>query len=242
MPWINSDIKFTAQHHAMLFTNIAKEVIEKIGEENGKKLIGRAVRKYGRQRGKRMALRAHKNGHALSVANYFAYGEWEVPKDEMDFKLIEKNPDARLNIFKCPWHSVWKENNLLEYGKYFCQEIDAALVNGFNPDLEIKVNSTQTNGGELCEFVFKNAELNFLKIIGLAYKKKINPGAAAIMPWEYHTGHLFKTLGEVIKQELGAEAEIIMENALTNFSNFSSKDHIEIIKKYLDINFDKLPQ
>ncbi|MDX2443497.1 MAG: hypothetical protein QNK30_06820, partial [Bacteroidales bacterium] len=50
------------------------------------------------------------------VANYFAYGEWEVPKYEMDFKLIEKNPDARLNIFKCPWHAVWKENNLLQYG------------------------------------------------------------------------------------------------------------------------------
>jgi len=179
----------------LLFTSISKEVIDKIGEKNGEKLIRKAVRKYGQQRGKRMALRAKKNGHDLTVANYFAYGEWEVPKYEMDFKLIEKNPDARLNIFKCPWYAVWKENNLLQYGKYFCKEIDIALVNGFNPELELKVNSTQTNG-------------------------------------------------EVIKHELGPApaADVIMENALTNFVKFSSKDHIEIIKKYLNTDFDKLPQ
>jgi len=238
----NGKNMFTAQHHALLFTSISKGVITKIGEKNGEKLLRKAVRKYGQQRGKRMALRAKKNGHDLTVANYFAYGEWEVPKDEMDFKLIEKKPDARLNIFKCPWCDVWKENSLLEYGKYFCKEIDTALVNGFNPDLELKVNSTQTNGEELCDFVFKDAEFTFFKMLNLVYKKKIKPGASAIMPWEYHTGHLFKTVGEVIKHELGAAADVIMETALTNFVQFSSKNHIEIIKKYLDTDFDKLPQ
>lgn len=238
----NDDNIFTAQHHALLFTSISKIVIHKIGEENGEKLIRKAVKKYGQQRGKRMALRARNNGHDLSVANYFAYGEWELPKGEMDFKLIEKKPDARLNIFKCPWYAAWKENNLLEYGKYFCKEVDTALVKGFNPDLEIKVNSTQTNGEELCDFVFKDAEITFFKLLNLVYKKKIKPGASAIMPWEYHAGHLFKTVGEVIKHELGTAADEIMENALTDFVKFSSKGHIEIIKKYLDMDFDKLPQ
>jgi hypothetical protein len=91
MPQSNVDIKFTAQLHGLLFTSISKEVINKIGEENGEKLIRKAVRKYGQQRGKRMALRANNNGHDLTVANYFVYGEWEVPKDEMNSKMIEKN-------------------------------------------------------------------------------------------------------------------------------------------------------
>jgi len=234
MSGIIGDNKFTAQHHALLFTSISKQVINQLGKKKGKQLLRKAVRRYGQQRGKRMALRAEKNGHELTVDSYLAYGEWDVPKDEMNSKFTELNSDARLNIFKCPWHTVWKENNLLEYGKYYCEEIDTALIDGFNPDLEIKINSIQTNGDEHCDFIFKNAALTF--------SKKIKPGTNAIMPWEYHTGHLFKTVGEVIKQEFGTTAEIIMENALINFVNFSSKGHIEIIKKYLDSNFDELPR
>lgn len=49
MPKTYRDI-FTAQHHALLFTGISKEVIDKIGK---------------------------KNGHDLTVANYFAYGDRE---------------------------------------------------------------------------------------------------------------------------------------------------------------------
>jgi hypothetical protein len=71
MPKAYRDNIFTAQHHALLFTSISKEVIDKIGEKNGEKLLGKAVMKYGQQRGKRMALRAKKNGHDLTIANYF---------------------------------------------------------------------------------------------------------------------------------------------------------------------------
>jgi len=237
----NKNIKFTAQLHALLFSSIVKAIFNHSGKEKGKSIICKAVKQYGQQRGKRMALRAQKNGHDLDVASYFAYGEWEVPKDDMDLKLIEKVPNVRLNIYKCPWHTVWKDNNLLEYGKYFCKDIDAALVYGFNPELDIKINSTQSYGNDLCDFVFKNGDLNFFKIFGLVYKKKIKPGKTAIMPWEYHIGHLFKTMAEVIKQDLGTTADNIMENALTDFVKFCSTDHIEVIKKYENTDFDILP-
>ncbi len=233
MSGIIGDNKFTAQHHALLFTSISKQAIHQLGKKKGEQILRKAVRRYGQQRGKRMALRAEKNGHALTVESYLAYGEWEVSKDEMNSKLTQIDSDARLNIFKCPWHTVWKENNLLEYGKYYCEEIDTALVHGFNPDLGIKIYSIQTNGDEHCDFIFRNSRHTF--------SKKLKPGSNTIMPWDYHTGHLFKTVGDVIKQEFGTAAEMIMENALTNFINFSSKEHIEIVKKYLNSNFDELP-
>jgi hypothetical protein len=236
----HQDIQFTAHHHALLFSSIAKSVICCLDEEKGEILIRKAVRKYGQQRGKRMALRAEKNGHDLTFANYFAYGEWEVPKNEMDFKLVERNPHARLNVFKCPWYVIWKENNLLDYGRYFCQEIDAALVKGFNPGLEMEISSTRTNDGVPCDFIFKDAGLSFFKLLGLAYKKKIRPGKKAVMDWEYHTGHLYKTLKDVISQAAGDKADEIMENALKDFSSFFSENHIAAIKKYRDTDFDKI--
>jgi len=57
------EIRFTAQHHALLFTCMSKSVIMQAGEKDGAQIIRNAVRKYGEQRGLRMALRAKKNGH-----------------------------------------------------------------------------------------------------------------------------------------------------------------------------------
>ena len=233
-------IQFTARHHALLFVCVAKSVIKGIGDEKGETLIRKAVRKYGEQRGKRMALRAKEYGHDLTMDNYLAYGEWEVPKNDMDFKLTEKNPHARLIVYKCPWYETWKENNLLDYGQYFCKEIDAALVRGFNPDLVLEVNSTQTNDKKPCDFLFKDAGLSFFKILGLVYKKKINPGKKVIMPWEYHTGHLYKTMGEVIRQELGDQVDKIMETALNDFISYYSEKYIAVIKKYQDTDFEQI--
>ena len=128
-----------------------------------------------------------------------------------------------------------------EYGKYFCQEIDEALVHGFNPDLVIRVNSTRTNGGEVCDFVFRDAGLSFFKFLGLAFKKKVRPGKNAAMPWEYHCGHLYKTMGQVICQELGENADTVMANALKHAKAFFSENQISAIMSYKNTDFETLP-
>jgi len=235
-------IQFTASHHALLFSSIAQSVFSHLEKEKGEILIRNAVRKYGHQRGRRMALRAQKNGHALTMANYFAYGEWEVGKNEMDARLKEKTPHARLNVFTCPWYVTWKERNLLAHGKYFCKEIDIALVKGFNPDLKIEIKSTQTNDGIPCDFIFRDAGLSWGKLLKLAYRKKFFPGRQAIMPWEYHIGHLYKTLGDEIRQTASNMADQILNTALDEFASLFSREHITWIKKYQNTDFDTLPQ
>ncbi len=128
MESIDRNIQFTASHHALFFACVARSVIKEAGKEKSEAIIRKAVREYGEQRGRRMALRAKAYGYDLTIDNYFAFGEWEVPKSDMDFKLSEKNPHARLMVYKCPWYETWKDSNLLDYGKFFCKEIDAALV------------------------------------------------------------------------------------------------------------------
>lgn len=234
-------MEMTARDHAQLFAAISKSAIQEIGAAKAEPLIRQAVREYGRQRGKRMALRAKEYGHALTMENYFAYGEWAVPKNEMHFKFVEKTPHARMQIYRCPWYETWKENHALEFGKYFCQEIDEALVRGFNPDLVLQVNSTRTNGGEVCDFVFRDAGLSFFKFLGLAFKKKIRPGKAAVMPWEYHCGHLYKTMGRALRRELGERADRVMDHALKDAQSFFDDEQITTIKAYQDTDFETLP-
>ncbi len=105
----------------------------------------------------------------------------------------------------------------------------------------LEVNSTQTNDKKPCDFLFKDAKLSFIKMIGLAYKKKIKLGRKIIMPWEYHTGHLYKTLDEVIRQELGGKAEEIMESALNAFAVYYDRKCVEVLKKYQNTDFEQIP-
>lgn len=238
---LTPSVEFTAAHHAMLFASISKAAILQAGREKGEPVIREAVRTYGRQRGGRMALRARRNSHPLTVDTYFAYGEWAVPKGEMDFKLVQRRPHARLNVFKCPWHDIWKKEDALDFGRYFCMEIDAALVRGFNPELEFEVRETRTNGGACCDFLFKDADLTLGRMLGIVYKKKFRPGKSAVMPWEYHAGHLFKTMSDTVKKELPAHSDTILKTALKDFSGYASKRHIRTLEKFSETDFSLLP-
>ena len=61
------------------------------------------------------------------------------------------------------------------------------------------------------------------------------------MPWKYHTGHLYKTMVDVIRPALGDRADGILENALNDFAAFFSGKHIAAIKKYQRTDFEQLP-
>ena len=65
--------EFTPTHHALMVAWISRAVVDAVGGDEGERIIRRAVVKYGNQRGRRMAMRAEANGHALTMANYFAY-------------------------------------------------------------------------------------------------------------------------------------------------------------------------
>jgi len=103
------------------------------------------------------------------------------------------------------------------------------------------VNSTRTNGGEVCDFVFRDAGLSFFKFLGLAFKKKVRPGKNAVMPWEYHCGHLYKTMGQALRRELGEPADRIMGHALKDAQAFFNDEQITTIKAYQNTDFESLP-
>ena len=122
------------------------------------------------------------------------------------------------------------------------REIDAALVRGFNPALVIEVNSTQTNDNKPCDFLFRDSGFSIFKLMGVLYKKKVRPGKKAIMPWNYHTGHLYKIMAEVIEQDCSDKKDEMMAEALNYFALFFDEKHIVAIKKYQTTDFEQLPE
>jgi hypothetical protein len=234
--------KFTEAHQAMLFAYLSRAVIESIGEKEGEPIIRKGVIKYGMQRGRRMALRAKSYGHPLTMDNYIAYVEWKPSKGKMESKLLEKSPNSRLHVYKCPWHTAWEKSDLMRYGKYFCMEVDEALVKGFNENLRIDVNGTRPNGAKHCDFVFYDTYLKGFNLLKLITKKMIRPGKKAIMSWEYHCGNLYKTIREVIIEEIGDNANSILNRALEDFANEYDEESVNVITSYKDTNFNEVPE
>ena len=232
---------FTPTHHALMMGWISKAVVEAVGEEEGERVIRKAVVEYGNQRGRRMAMRAEANGHPRTFANYVSYVEAKLPMRDFKMEFLERSPDLRGRTSRCPHSDAWAENDLMQYGRFFCMEIDKALVQGFNEDLVLEVNGTLSDGAEYCDMTFREADFTLKKMAGVAWKKVVRPGRTAVMPWEYHVGHLYKTLAEVITEELGEQASNVMAAALEDFTARYGEAATATVLSYHDTDFDQLP-
>lgn len=220
---------FTARHHALLFAWMARALIARVGAEKGEAVMRQAVRRYGEERGHRMALRAEADGERLSMVNYLAYGEWSADAGEIEQAIAEEGADVRMTVHRCPWHAAWVENNLMRYGRLYCLEIDEALVRGFNATLRLDVARTRPNDGESCEFVFREVDGR-------------GPRRGRVMPWAYHVGHLYKTVGKVMAQEVGTAGREVATEALEAFAERYGEEAAEVVLGYADVGFGQLAE
>jgi hypothetical protein len=234
---------FTATHHALLFAYLSRAIVQRVGAQRGEQIIRKAVRRYGGQRGRRMALRARANGDPQDMVNYFVYGEWEAAEGEMVQEYKTTSPDAEMLVHKCIWYDAWKAADLLEFGRYYCLEIDEALLQGYNPVLRMSVQGTQSNGAPYCAFTFHAHpdDLNPENRERAAHKKAAVTHSA-VMPWAYHCGHLYKTVREVFTAEIGDHGRAATEQALKDFAGRLGAEAAEVVKSYQDVNYNLLPE
>ncbi|QTQ13362.1 L-2-amino-thiazoline-4-carboxylic acid hydrolase [Treponema parvum] len=191
-----------ARNHAFIYGVIAEETLK--NDARNEEALIKGIITYGNQRGARMAQLAVMNGKELSMKNYLAFGEWAPAAGEMDVRIAESSPDAVWNVYKCPWNAEWKEKNMLKMGELYCKYVDAALVKGFNNDLELGLDTNQSKGDEFCYFKWNGADMTEEnKKDNVDIQKKL--GDTRIRLWEYHCGHIYKTLKETLTNEIGTE-------------------------------------
>ncbi len=221
----------TIEQHAIMFALISKHAIELCGEK-GKEAILLAMTVYGNERGKRMAARALARGDALNVITSQAYGEW-VPDyaGQMVFGRISGEPTLRTFISKCAWCEAWEKHNLLEYGKLYCVDVDNAVFQGFNAEfLCTPLTKSMSFGGERCEFDWGQA---FTQEDSRALEaKRAELGKSCVKDFNYHTAHLYVSLGQSLAQELGTASQQIMEKALEEFVHIFGKAYADAFEPH----------
>ncbi len=231
---------FNERNHAFLVCSYYKALKEKFGEKGIQTFI-KATKKYAEQRGHRMALRVKEHGFDNDYPSYLTHSEWVKTPEEFDVKFIENvEGDVVTDTRKCPWHTQFKEMNMIECGVIYCQYIDKHLVKGFNPNLGFNV-SKQLYSSEICELCFQKANVNKdrVKVMKESSKKY---GKSNTMPFDYHTGHLYKTFKEVILEDFSLEGQLVVDQAINDFKIKYGKEALDEILKFEDTDFDKLPQ
>jgi len=218
----------TIEHHAVLFALFAKYTIDSFGEK-GKDTIFIGIENYGHERGNRMAERAIANGDALDFINSQAYGEWVPEKDEMEFAILKTEPELVSTVTKCEWCSSWKRYNLLNYGKYYCINIDAAVFNGFNKKFHMEASSNLSFGADHCEFHWENPmhEEDMIKLT----QKRAELGTSCIRDFNFHTAHLLYSMSETLKNKLGKDGISIISQVLEKYIELFGKEYLDVLKR-----------
>ncbi|MCP1100832.1 hypothetical protein M2454_000038 [Aequitasia blattaphilus] len=224
-----TEINCKIEHHAVLFAYLSKRTFEK-RPQDGEKVILKAMTIYGKERGARMAGNALANGDHLSTAMSQVYGEWVPDYDgQMDFGRMQTTPTLQTYIAKCAWCDAWEKHNLMEYGKYYCSNIDNAWYQGFNPDnVCTQLTPPMSWGGQRCEFDWQNPitdeELIYLN------EKKTALGDSCIKDFNFHTAHLLYSISRTLKKELGEDATEIIENAKKDYINTFGQEYLDVLK------------
>ncbi|BCZ44549.1 hypothetical protein psyc5s11_06160 [Clostridium gelidum] len=220
------NIYCTIENHAILFALFAKYTIESLPEK-GKDVIYTSIENYGHERGKRMAERAITNGDALDFVNSQAYGEWVPEKGQMGFGIIRMEPEYISNVTKCEWCTAWKKYNLLDYGKYYCINIDSAVFNGFNEKFHMKATSNLSSGADHCEFHWGNP-MNEEDVIKLA-NKKAELGNSCTRDFNFHTAHLLYSMSETLKNKLDEDGKSIINKVVEKYVELFGEEYLSVL-------------
>ncbi len=227
-------------HHALLMAWIAREAIQTFGELPADDLLREAIRRYGQQRGRRMAQRASARGLPLDWVSYLAYREWIAPESPHTSEIVALVPQLHMQIARCPWNDAWQAEGLARYGHRYCRDIDRAIVQGFSPALELSVSRLLPAGDPCCEFVYIGFGMGSEEEARLACLQA-ELGDSATLPWSYHVGHLYWTTQNVLAEHTGAAGVAIAQRALATLEERFGAELAQIVKDQASVDYATVP-
>ena len=209
--------QFYMEEHAVLYALLVKAARELYGDK-GELANGGGTIQYGRERGRRMALRALKDGEDLSPKNYLLYSEWVDDRKWSKKDVYAISPAFTTHCTHCGWCESWKKHGLLEYGNLYCSHIDVNLVKGFNPDNVLNIRSVLSQNGPCCDFEFEKVSFANQEELDAFNAKKRSLKDHTVKDFLYHTASELSAMDRVYQSILGKEAaEKVVSTAIAGF-------------------------
>jgi hypothetical protein len=219
------------ENQAMMFAFLSRAAIEAKGEE-GRAAIQDGMIRYGKERGARMAERARKAGDPVDLWTNQAYGEWKPDyAGQMEFGMLRSEPTYQTYIAKCAWCEAWKKNDILEYGREYCVNVDAAVYEGFGCGAVCTPISTSMSwGGERCDFDWgKPLSKEEVRMVA---DKKAELGTSAMRDFNFHTAHIYYSVADELRRHFPEDAEAMIEKAVADYIALFGQEEYDCLLEF----------
>ena len=228
------------ENQAMMFALLCKYTVLAKGEE-GRAVIQEGMKRYGRERGARMAERARANGDPVALWTNQAYGEWKPDyAGQMEFGTVCTEPAFVTYISKCAWCEAWKKYDILEYGREYCVNVDAAVYEGFGGGFGCgavctPVSTAMSWGGDCCRFDWglplSEEEQRMVS------EKKAELGTSAMKDFAYHTAHIYCALTDTICKHFPEESYDIIQKAVRGYTDLFGQEDYDALLEFSPEDF-----
>jgi hypothetical protein len=141
-----------------LFAVMAKNIIERLGPEEGEKLLNKAVEEFGRERGSRIAGAVKADGKPLSLRNWIIYTD--ISPANFSVKPSFPGGDLEARVGACTFFHSAQKWGLGDYAKIYCKYADYAILGGYNPDVKLVLKDRHAAGTDHCVFRYIMKEEN----------------------------------------------------------------------------------
>lgn len=228
---------FTAREYALLYASFAKQILlSKL--PNSFDILKSCTRRYGFERGMRMARRAQLAGDGNDFVAFLAYTDWRpAAYSGFEAQVVPVFPVYTVEISSCEWYDTWKDFGLEDYCRTYCQVFESSLVQGFNLDLDLKLPRTIGAGSRSCVFVYNGLSFSLKSLRRLsALQDKL--GSSCVYSWEFLSAHMYNTMGQELIRILGNEkGSELVKSALQHFGSCCSPDEVRTLFGYEGTDF-----
>ncbi len=232
-------ILLTETHHGGILVAFYKSLMDACGRQQGLDTFMTAARAYGERRGRRMAMRAVRDGNPLDMASYFAYGEMlfnsEGLSDPGTYEVTPGTVHERQT--DCWWAREFRAMGCLECGVDYCLEIDNSVIRGFNPTLGFaRTQNMHLNSS--CDFYYYGPEVaeGFME----TYGSRVKPGEKVKYELAFHCADVYDMFCRVIGQILPEKKGAVMEAARAILAQRYGEEFFAALEAYQDRNFDEI--
>ncbi len=137
----------------LLHAAYARVLVDELGEDQGRRLVLKAIRRYGQHVGSLMREKAEARGLDNSSPEHYsgdlpAYGTHDC------FDKVEVDGETRLEACGCGLWRTWEKLGERELGRLYCN-VDVAKYMGFNPRFKQVHTKAPFLGDDRCELVVR---------------------------------------------------------------------------------------
>ena len=146
-------VNLALRRAALLFHAFAETLIETFGDEEGQRLILKAITSYGTHIGKSARERAERQALSPQPENF----QDDLPLMAWQAEEVIVEGERRTRIHHCPLAAVWQELGNPTHARLYCF-VDQAKMQAFNPEFAYVHLKNMLDGDSYCELAVRSRQ------------------------------------------------------------------------------------